>query len=305
MKKKIVIGSRRSKLALIQTGSVVTAIKELHPHCEVDIRTITTAGDRDRSTQLDQIGVAVFVKELEETLLKKQIDIAVHSFKDVPTDIPEGLCLLAATERLDPGDALVARASLDDLAPGSRIGTGSLRRSVQLNRYRPGLEICPVRGNIDTRLRKLADGEFDGIIVAAAAMVRLGLQDRITEYLPLNHFLPSAGQGALVIEASQDDEEIAELISPLNHLPTWQSTVAERAFLSAVGGGCRARIGALGKVNGTTLTLDGMIASASGDEILFASEEGDPAHPEEVGAHLAQRMIDMGASKFISEVRSR
>jgi hydroxymethylbilane synthase len=305
MRSKIVVGSRRSKLALIQTESVVARIEEMYPHLEVYIEKIATTGDRDRSTQLDRIGVAVFVKELEEALLRKQIDLAVHSLKDMPTEIPEGLCIAAVTERLDPKDALVAGSRLDDLAPGSRIGTGSLRRSAQLLRYRPGLDICPIRGNVDTRLRKLADGEFDGVVVAAAALLRLGLQDRITEYLPLEHFLPAAGQGALAVEARQDDREILDLVSPLDHLPSRQSTTAERAFLRALGGGCRTPVGVLGQVYNTHLKLEAMVAGATKDEILYASDEGDPAYPEETGMRLARKMLEMGASQYIAEVRNR
>ncbi len=304
MKTRIVVGSRGSRLAMIQTESVVAKLRELSPGLEVSISRIVTAGDRDRRTQLDRIGVAVFVKELEEALLDKRIDLAVHSLKDVPTDIPEGLHLLAVTERLDPRDALVAKSRLDGLTPGARIGTGSLRRSVQLTQYRPDLQVCGIRGNVDTRLRKVASGEVDGVIVAAAAMSRLGWEDRITEYLSIERFLPAVGQGALAIEARVDGE-MAELISPINHLPTWQSVMAERAFLAALGGGCRAPIAALGRVSGTILTLEGMVASTSGQGVLRASAEGSAQSPEEVGERLAKRMLSRGAAEFIAEVKKR
>lgn len=305
MRTRVVVGSRGSKLALIQTESVVARIREMNPRLEVSISKITTAGDQDRHTQLDRIGVAVFVKEMEEALLDGRIDLAVHSFKDVPTEIPQGLRLLAVTDRLDPKDALVSKSRLDELISGSKIGTGSLRRAIQLNRYRPDLEVCSIRGNVDTRLRKFYSGEVDGVIIAAAAMFRLGWEDKITEYLPLEHFLPAVGQGALVIEARSDDKEMAELIYPMNHLPTWQCTTAERAFLRALGGGCRAPIAALGTVSNTGLKLEGMIASISSKEMLHASEEGNAMSPDEVGTRLAQRMLTMGASKFIAEVRGR
>ncbi len=301
MRTRIVVGSRSSKLALVQTEMMLARIKELYPHLEVSISKIVTAGDRDRHTQLDRIGVAVFVKELEDALLDKQIDLAVHSLKDVPTDIPSGLCLLAVTERADPRDALVARARLSELPSGSRIGTDSLRRSVQLDSYRSDLEICGIRGNVDTRLRKVSDGEYDGVVVAAAAMQRLGWEDRITQYLPLDHFLPAVGQGALAVEARDDDKEMAELLSPLNHLPTWQSVMAERAFLRALGGGCRAPIAALGTVSGDILTLEGMVAGINSKKVLRFPEEGSAKSPEEVGLQLANRMLDMGASEFIAE----
>ena len=305
MKTKIVVGSRGSKLALIQAESVVAKIREINPHVEVGISKIVTKGDRDRHAQLDHMeGIGVFVKELEEALLTGRIDLAVHSLKDVPTEIPQGLCLLAVTERLDPSDVLVSKSGrLNELASGARIGTGSLRRAAQLTRYRPDLEVCSIRGNVDTRLRKVASGEFDGVILAAAAMLRLGWQDKISEYLPLEHFVPAVGQGTLVIETRLGDEEIAGLISPLNHRPTWQSITAERAFLSALGGGCRAPIAALGTVNSDTLKLEGMVADASGKKMLRAVEEGSTIFPEELGIRLAQRMQRMGATEFITEVR--
>jgi len=301
MRQKLTIGSRGSQLARLQTESVITKIREINPHLEVSLKKIVTTGDR--SHRIGEMDTAIFVKELEEALLDSRIDLAVHSLKDLPTELPPGLRLLAVTERLDPRDVLVAKSRLNELAPGSRIGTGSLRRAVQLTRYRPELEVCSLRGNVDTRLRKVSSGEVDGVIVAAAALLRLGWEERITEYLPLSHFLPAVGQGALVIEARRDDKEIADLISPLNHLPTWQSITAERAFLRALGGGCRAPIAALGRVNKATLRLEGMIASPSGRGMLRASEEGRATSPEEVGDKLARKMLGMGASEFTAEVR--
>lgn len=307
MRRKIVVGSRGSKLALVQAESVAARIKEVNPNLEVSISKIVTQGDRNRHTQLDRMaGVGVFVKELEEALLDDRIDLAVHSLKDMPTEIPQGLRLAAVTQRLDPRDVLVARAGrLDELIPGSRIGTGSLRRAVQLTSYRPDLEVCSIRGNIDTRLGKVFSGEVDGVVLAAAAMLRLGWEDKISEYLPLEHFLPAVGQGALAIETRLGDEEIAELVSPINHLTTWQSINAERAFLSALGGGCRAPIAALGTVSEAILKIEGMVADVSGKKILHTLEEGNVIFPEEVGTRLAQKMIAMGASEFITEARLR
>lgn len=303
MKERIVIGSRGSKLALIQSQSVAARIGEVNPQLEVGITRIVTTGDRNRDTPLDQMGTAVFVKELEEALLDNRIDLAVHSLKDVPTELPPGLCLLAVTERLDPRDVLVSRSGrLDELPPGSRIGTSSLRRAVQLTQYRPDVEACNIRGNIDTRLRKVSSDEYDGVILAAAAIIRLGWEDKITEYLSLEHFLPAAGQGALVIEARLDNEEVANVVSPINHLPTWQSVAAERAFQSTLGGGCRVPIAALGTVNENTLTLEGMVADANGRGALQVSEEGTTVCPEEVGVQLANKVLEMGASEFILEV---
>ena len=304
MKRKIVVGSRGSKLALIQAESVVAKIRKANPSLEVNISQIVTKGDRNRQTRFDQMdGVGVFVKELEEALLDGRIDLAVHSLKDMPTEIPQGLHLAAVTERLDPRDVLVSRAGrLDELPAGSRIGTGSFRRRVQLTTYRPDLEVCHIRGNVNTRLDKVSRGEFDGVILAAAALIRLGWQDKISEYLPLEHFLPAVGQGALAVETRLDDTEVAELISSTNHLPSWQSVTAERAFLSAMGGGCRTPIAALGIVNGDTLKLEGMVADIEGKKVLYASEDGDAMSLEEVGVRLAQKLLGMGASDFVAEV---
>jgi hydroxymethylbilane synthase len=249
------------------------------------------------------MGTAMFVKELEQALLDGRIDIAVHSLKDVPTELPPRLCLRAVTGRLDPRDALVASSRLSELASGASIGTGSLRRTVQLMGCRPDLRARPIRGNIDTRLGKVLSGEFDGVIVAAAAMLRLGWEERITEYLPLEHFLPAVGQGALAIEARVDDADIAALVSPLNNITSWQGITAERAFLHALGGGCRAPVAALGTVNGSKLRLEGMVASISGQRVLRAAEEGSAQSAEQIGARLAEKMQGMGAAKIIAEAR--
>ena len=307
MRKSVTVGSRGSELALIQTESVVAKIKKANPYLKITIARIVTKGDRDSHTCLDQVeGVGIFVKEIEEALLNGKIDLAVHSLKDMPTEIPQGLCLAAVTERLDPRDILVSRAKrLDELTPGSKIGTGSFRRALQLAAYRPDLETYSIRGNVDTRLRKVFCGELDGVILAAAAMSRLGWEEKISEYLPVEHFLPAVGQGALGIEARLGDKEIIELLSGINHLPTWQSITAERAFLKALGGGCRAPIAALGTVEDTVLKLEGMAADATGKKILRASEEDSATTPEQVGMRLAQKMLAMGASEFIAEAKRK
>jgi len=296
MRRKVIVGTRGSKLALIQAESVVTKIREVSPRLEVTICKITTKGDRNHNIQLDHIeGIGVFVKELEEALFSGRIDVAVHSLKDMPTQIPQGLCLTAVTERLDPRDVLISGGQkLAELASGSRIGTGSLRRAVQLGACRPDLEVYSIRGNVDTRLRKVAEGEFAGVILAAAAMQRLGWENKISEYLPLEHFLPSVGQGALAIEARSDDQEVAELLAPLNHVPTWQSITAERAFLEALGGGCRAPIAALGTVEGSTLKLNGMVADVSTKRMICASLADSALSPQELGTRLAQKLKTPG-----------
>ena len=305
--RNITIGTRGSKLAVIQAQWVLTKLREAAPGLKASLVKITTRGDRESDTALDKFaGQGVFVKELEKALFDGDIDFAVHSLKDMPTEIPYGLFLAATTARLDPRDVLISRADkLAGLAPGSKIGTGSLRRSVQLSALRPDLEICGIRGNIDTRLRKVSEGEVDGIIVAAAALIRLGWEDKIAEYLPTEYFTPSVGQGALGIEIRSEDKETASLASALNHEPTWQSVTAERTFLQALGGGCRAPIAALGTVSDGVLKISGMVASVDGACILRATEEGNAQAPEQVGKQLAQKMVDIGALDCILELKSR
>lgn len=303
MSKSVVIGSRGSKLALVQAEWVSAKLRELNPEVEFSLVRITTQGDRDREVPLDQMpGVGVFVKELEEALLDRRIDLAVHSLKDMPVNLPPGLKLAAVPPRLDPRDALVCRKGrLTEMPPGSRIGTGSLRRYVQLLSCRPELEVRNIRGNVDTRLRKVSSGEFDGVIIAAAALIRLGWEDKITDYLAPEQFLPAVGQGALGIEIRAGDESIAQFATSLDHQNTWCCTMAERAFLRSLGGGCRAPIAAMGTVAGRTLNLEGMAADPSGQRILRHSEQGSASDPEEVGERLARQMLEMGASEFIGQ----
>ncbi len=303
MTRRLTAGTRASRLAMIQTGSVLARLKEAFPSSEVTISQVTTTGDRDRRTPLHRMpGIGVFVKELEEALLDERIDFAVHSLKDVPTVMPDGLALVAVTERLDPRDALVAGAPLEDLPAGARIGTGSLRRTVQIKEIRPDLEVVSIRGNVDTRLRKVADGEVDGAVLAAAALARLDCTGRIVEYLPVEHFLPSPGQGALAIESRTDDGEANQLLAALNDPAAWRCVTAERTFLNDLGGGCSVPIAALGTISGEVLELKGMVADPSGGKVLRAEIRGSTASPEEVGAALAQRMAEMGARELLSEV---
>jgi len=305
MRKKIIVGSRGSKLAMIQTEFVVSHLKAALPDIDVSISRIVTGGDRNRNVPLeDMAGIGFFVKELEEALFAKRIDLAVHSLKDVPTEISPELRLVVITERIDPRDVLVSRGEkLSELATGSKIGTGSLRRAVQLSSFRQDLAVSGIRGNVDTRMRKVTSGEYDGVILAAAALHRLGWEDKITEYLPTEYFLPAVGQGALVIEARAADTELAGMLAPLNHEPAWQSVTAERAFLFALGGGCRAPIAALGTVNGTTLQLEGMVADNKKNRILRSSATGSTSEPENLGLQLAENLFGMGAKELLAEVR--
>lgn len=304
MTRNIIIGTRGSKLAVIQAEWVLAQLKKTAPELKVDLVKIVTQGDQEGNIPLDKFTQeGVFVKELEKALLDGKIDLAVHSLKDLPTDVLEGLSLGAITSRLDPRDVLISTADqINKLPSGSKIGTGSPRRAIQLLSCRPDLEVSPLRGNIDTRLRKVADGTFDGIIMAAAGLMRLGWTENIKEYLPVEQFTPAVGQGALGIEIRSDDTEIAALVSHINHEPTWQSITAERTFLQTLGGGCRAPIAALGTVpTNNTLKLDGMVAGIESKRILRCQEKGDARKPDQVGIKLAQKMMKMGASDYIAE----
>jgi len=306
MRSRIVVGTRGSRLALIQTESVVAKLKQSMPDVEVQIVKIATQGDRNQHIQLEQVeGTGFFVKELEDALLYRRIDLAVHSLKDVPGELPKGLALASVPERADPRDVLVTRGlKLAELPPGAKIGTSSLRRSVQLAALRPDLEPTSIRGNVDTRVRKVDSDEYDGLITAAAALVRLGLQDRITEYFPFEDFLPDAGQGALVVETRQSDEELNKALSYLNDVPAWQSVTAERAFQYALGGGCRAPIAALGTVEDGVLKLEGMIANVAQKRILRDTEVGNVGSAAQIGKRLAQKLLDSGGIEFINKAKS-
>jgi hydroxymethylbilane synthase len=300
---EFLIGTRGSKLALAQTNIVADRIKALFPAVNVRLVKITTHGDRDQSLKMDfaeQDGV--FVRELERALLDGRIDMAVHSLKDVPTQLLPGLTLAAVLEREDPRDVLITRGiSLAALPPMAKVGTSSLRRSVQLMALRPDVVCTGIRGNVDTRLRKVADGEYDGVVLAAAGLSRLGCADRITEFLPLDRFLPAVGQAALVIETRADDKKTSEITSCINHLPTWQSVMAERAFLWELGGGCSAPIAALGTVAGRELRLEGLVAGANTRHMVRAAETGETGTAEGTGKRLAHRLLDMGGRELMAE----
>ena len=306
MTNKILIGSRGSRLALIQADTVARELKQAHPGLETEIVRIVTEGDRNRDISIDEAGdTGIFVKALEEALLKGNIDIAVHSLKDLPTLLPAGLCLAAVTRRLDPRDALVACAPLSELKPASSIGTGSLRRTAQLRHVRPDLQVISIRGNVDSRLRQVSSGRLEGVIVAAAALIRLGWEDKITGYLPLESFLPAVGQGALAVEARDGDHRVGEMTATINHLPTRQAVTAERAFLHAVEGGCRAPVAALATVNEDTLEITAMVADREGSKIMKDSLRGKALSPQEAGRDLARSMLEAGAAGLIKDIRCR
>lgn len=303
--KKLVVGTRGSALALRQTALVVDALRALHPQFEIEIRTIKTKGDKLLDAPPAGIGdKGFFVKELETALLHEEIRLAVHSTKDLPTELPDGLCIAAVPERADPCDALVSRGPhLADLPDGARIGTSSLRRRAQLLHRRADLRVSDLRGNLDTRLRKLDDGQFDGIVVACAGLQRMGWTDRITEKLPPEICLPAAGQGALAVQAREGDAEVVEMLGALDHAESRAAVLAERSLLRALGGGCRVPIGALARVLGDELKLAGVVASPDGRRLARGEMSGSTDDPDALGEELARALLAAGASDMLSEAR--
>lgn len=307
MRKSIVVGSRGSRLALVQSASVVARLKSVASEIEISVSVISTQGDKSPHVRLDEVGgTGFFVKELEEALLDRRIDLAVHSLKDVPTELPDGLILAAVPERSDPRDVLVtAGERFGDLPGGARVGTGSLRRSLQLVALRPDLVSASIRGNVDTRIGKVDSGEYGGLITAAAALIRLGLRYRITHYFETENFLPAVGQGALVIEARKDDMELNQVLSAINDTASWYSVTAERSFLLALGGGCQAPIAALASVDNGDLRIRGLVASPCQQKMLRANEAGTARDAVEIGERLAKKLLDQGAGEFIEEAKLR
>ncbi|HET9532051.1 MAG TPA: hydroxymethylbilane synthase [Blastocatellia bacterium] len=305
MNRKIVIGSRGSQLALWQTNWVKRRIEEAFPGIEIEISVISTKGDRIQNVSLPKLGEqgkGLFTKEIEDAILDRRVDLAVHSLKDLPTDFDDGLHLGAICEREDSRDALVAPPSIKsfgDLPEGAVVGTSSLRRIAQILAVRPDLQTVPVRGNVDTRLRKLEEGQYSAIILAAAGLRRLGHGDRITEYLSSDLMLSAVGQGALGIETRADDEEINGIVGALGHEPTRIACTAERAFLKGLGGGCLVPIAALGVVEGGEIRLDGLVARPDGTEIVRGASSAPVSEPEVAGLSLAEELLERGADRIL------
>ena len=299
------LGTRGSPLAMRQAELVARILRNRWPDLEVTLIPIKTSGDKLLDVQLSQVGgKGLFVKEIEEALLADQIDLAVHSLKDLPVTLPSGLRLGAIMVREDPLDALVARDGLQftGLPTGSRIGTSSLRRQVQLLHRRPDLQIVPLRGNVETRLRKLETLGLDAVVLAAAGLIRLGLQDRITERLQPELSLPAIGQGALAIEIREDDQRVASLVDGLDDRDTRLATASERAFLRRLGGSCVTPIAAFGQIEGESLQLAGMVASLDGKRMVRQVRRGDAGAPEEVGHALAEQLLAAGAEEILREI---
>ena len=305
---KIRIGTRGSKLAIVQCEWVRDRIREHNPSAEVELVRIKTKGDKILDSPLSKIGgKGLFVKEIEEALLEKRIDLAVHSMKDVPAELPEGLTLAAFPERENPHDVLVSidDVPLNGLSRGARVGTSSLRRAAQVLHQRPDLEIVPLRGNVDTRLKKLHRGDFDAVILAAAGMTRLGLKDEISHIMTTREILPAIGQGALGLEIRSDDRAVIDLLSPMNHPPTEVAVRAERAFLKRLEGGCQVPIAGFARLNGDELFLEGMVAELDGSVLLRDEIRGNGEKAEEMGAGLAERLISGGAGEILGRIYGR
>ncbi len=296
------IGTRGSALALAQTNWVKCKLEERYPELRVEVVTIKTSGDRFLSAPMKAIaGKGIFVKEIEEALLRKEIDLAVHSMKDLPTEMTAGLTIAAIPEREDARDVLVSAAgrSLKNLPAGAKIATGSLRRQAQILHYRSDLSVVPIRGNVDTRLRKMDAGEIDGLVMAAAGLKRLGLEKRITEYLAEEICLGAVAQGALGLQTREDDAA-GGWLAFLRHAPTTLEVRAERAFLARLGGGCQLPVGARAWAARGGLRLTAVIAQPNGRKVFREESEGRADEAESLGTALAERLLSLGAGSVLN-----
>jgi len=295
------LGTRKSKLALWQANFVKEKLEALG--CKVELVPITTTGDKILDAPLAKIGgKGLFVKEIENALLAGEIDLAVHSLKDVPMIIPEGLTLSAITEREEPYDVLISRngKKLEELPSGAVVGTSSLRRQVQIKRRRGDLRVEILRGNVDTRLRKLKEGLYDAIVLAYAGVKRMGFSGEISQVL--EDFIPAVGQGSLAIETRAEDERVINFVKVLNHEESWLRAVCERAFLRELQGGCQVPIGAYAWIEGDHIKIKGFISDLEGERFLEGYEEGSLQEAEEVGKRLAQRLLREGGEEILKEI---
>ena len=306
MSRRVRIGTRGSQLALRQAEEIAAGLRRAWPRIEVELVPIRTSGDRLATAHLAEVGgKGLFVQEIDEALREGRVDLAVHSLKDLPAERPRDLVLAAFPRREDPRDVLVGATptSMDALPAGARVGTSSLRRSVQLLARRPDVAAMPIRGNVDTRLRKLRQGEYDALVLAAAGLRRLGLLDATATLLEPDEMLPAVGQGTLGVETRADDGEILALAEPLTDGETRTATLAERAFLEAVGGTCTTPLAAYARRAGDRLRLDAFVATPDGARVMRDGEVGDPEAPEALGRRLAARLLAAGAETIIQTGR--
>ena len=303
--KKLVIASRESMLAMWQAEHIKGRLKALYPDCEVEILGMTTRGDQILDRTLSKIGgKGLFIKELEQALQDGRADLAVHSIKDVPMELPEGFALAAIGERASPFDAFVSNqyARLEEMPEGAIVGTSSLRREAQLRAKFPHLTIKPLRGNVQTRLSKLDNGDYDAVILAAAGLQRLGLDGRIREILSPADSLPAAGQGALGIEIAARRTDLADILRPLNHEETAACVTAERALARALGGSCQVPLAAYCVMEDGLLTLNGLVGHPDGSVIIAASAQAPAAYADALGRAVAKRLADDGVEELIAAV---
>ncbi|MFZ5564874.1 MAG: hydroxymethylbilane synthase [Thermodesulfobacteriota bacterium] len=302
VKQTVRIGTRGSQLALWQSEWVKSRLLDLFPGCAVELEVIKTTGDKITDVPLAKVGgKGLFVKEIEEALLSGRVDLAVHSMKDMPAELPPGLCIGAVPVRENPRDALISRNGLSfaGLPRGARVGTSSLRRSSQLLHRRPDIGIVPLRGNIDTRLRKLETGDLDAVILAAAGLLRLGLGGRITQYLDASVMLPAVAQGALCIETRENDDRVAAMVAPLNHADTRAAITAERAFLKRLEGGCQVPMAAFAQTDGQTVAIDGLVADIDGRTVVRSAVSGPRQAAADLGIRLAEDLLEQGAKRIL------
>ncbi len=301
------IGTRRSDLARWQANHVVAAIGGLAGAPSLEVLYIKTEGDRITDVPLHMIpGKSFFTKEIEQALLDEQVDVAVHSLKDLATELPRGLVIGAVMEREDPRDVLLSHGgiALEDLTPGARIGTSSLRRRALLRRWRPDLELVDLRGNVPTRIHQLSEGRFDAIVLAAAGVKRLDFESRITAYLPLERVLPAVAQGAVALQVREDDEYVLSWVRQLDDADTRQATAAERALLGWLEGGCQVPVGALATVTNGVLELRAVVSSLDGTRSVEGTREGPSDQAEQIGGSLAEELLGRGAEVILDEIRA-
>ncbi|NPA33283.1 MAG: hydroxymethylbilane synthase [Aquificae bacterium] len=299
---KIRIGTRKSKLALWQANYVKKKLEELWG-VEVELVKITTTGDKITDVPLAKIGgKGLFVKEIEKALLEGEIDLAVHSLKDLPMELPRGLTLGAVTKREEPYDVLISRSGkkLSELPSGSVVGTSSLRRRVQILRRRPDLKVETLRGNVDTRMRKLNEGLYDAIVLAYAGVKRMGYEEHVTEVL--KDFIPAVGQGSLAIEIRKDDQKVKKLVEPLNDEESYTCAICERAFLRELEGGCQVPIGAFATLKGDQITLRAFVSDLNAERFIEGQLTGKREEAEEVGRKLARELLSRGAEEILREI---
>lgn len=309
MRPSLRIGTRRSSLAVWQADHIRARLEAAHPGLRCLLVRIVTEGDRIVDRPLAQVGgKGLFVKEIENALLDGRIDVAVHSMKDLPAELPRGLRLGAVPQREDPRDALVGRRTnhrLADLPPGARIGTSSLRRAAQLRFHRPDLTLEPARGNVETRIRRLDEGRFDAVVLAVAGLKRLGLESRISEILEPDLCLPAVGQGMLAVEIREDDPETASLVEPLNDWASETCVRAERAFLASLGGSCQIPVAALARMDREKVALTGLVADLDGLQCVRMTLTAPPGHAAALGRALADQIRAAGGDRILQDIARR